>query len=54
MTSDGGAGACEIDERLADAARSTCVDAPGRLIDHQNRGLPVELTADDEFLKIAA
>src|SRR5436305_1520771 len=44
----------KIDQRLADSRRGTGIDAPGRLVDDQNRRRAVKLAADDEFLQIAA
>src|SRR5262249_10334992 len=37
---NGRSGAGKIDERLADAARRAGIDAPGRLVDDKDRGLP--------------
>lgn len=51
---DGRTSSCEIDERLADAARGPSIDAPGRLVDDEHRRLAVELAADDELLQVAA
>jgi hypothetical protein len=50
----GGTTLGEVDQSLANAARGTCVNAPGRLIDHQHYRLPVEFASNDEFLQIAA
>ena len=44
----------EIDQRLPDEARRAGVDAPGRLVDDEERRAADDLAADHEFLQVAA
>src|SRR5215475_3271934 len=51
---NGGAPGCKIKQRLADDCGGAGINAPGRLVHHQHGGVSQDLTADDEFLQIAA
>src|SRR5947199_4480587 len=46
----GSTGGRKIEQRLADDGGSARVDAPGRLVDHEHRGISQDLAADDELL----
>ena len=50
---NGRTAARQFDERLPDPGRRSRIDAPGRLVDDHDRWASVELSADDEFLKVA-
>src|SRR5215468_8206543 len=50
----GGAACSKIDQRLPDGRGCACVDAPGRLRNHQDAWLAQDFAPDHEFLQVAA